>query len=305
MSKLSKINPTHHKILQSLQAENPVFLGSGATSHVYDIGRGRVARIFAHNNLDYLHDSAAFYAELHRYDFPFALPDIEQMALLDDCSYIVEKRLPGRDMSLVFPTLDEPQRQHALRSFLAVLPHLHQVTLPERPFGERLGWRQSITAVSWPQFLQQRTELNLRESLPLLREDLPHIDQLVADFLRRVEGLTAVPKRLVHGDYFFGNVMCDERGEITAVFDFSPLTLNGDPLMDLAGALDFLTVYNFVTEADQHFLRQLIVAEYGANVLEQIALYTTYFSLYFANGKEWQPEVYDWCLRQLRRYPFL
>ena len=299
------MHSTHQKILQTLGADSSTFLGSGATSRVYDIGRGQVVRIFDHTNMAYLQDSADFYTELHRHAFPFALPDIEQMAHLDDCSYIVEKRLPGQDMSLVFPTLDATQRQHALRSFLEVLPHLHRVMLPERPFGELLGWRQSITAVSWPQFLQQRTETNLRESLPFLREDMPNIDQLVADFLRRLETLTAVPKRLVHGDYCFANVMCDERGKITAVFDFSPLTLNGDPIMDLAGALDFLTVYDFVTDADQQFLRQLIAAEYGSEALEQIALYTTYYSLYFANGKDWQPEVYDWCLRQLRRYPFL
>ncbi len=299
------MNTTHQKILQTVGAGAATFLGSGATSRVYAIGRGQVVRIFDHTNMAYLDDSAIFYAELHRHAFPFALPDIEQMGQLDGCSYIIEKRLPGRDMSLVFPTLDEAQRRQALRSFLVPLPYLHQVTLAERPFGELLGWRQSITAVSWPQFLQQRTEINLRESLPFLRDDMPNIDQLVADFLRRVEGLTAVPKQLVHGDYFFGNVMCDERGEITAVFDFSPLTLHGDPIMDLAGALNFLTVYDFVTEADQNFLRQLIVAEYGKEVLEPIALYTTYYSLYFANGKEWQPDVYDWCLRQLRRYPFL
>lgn len=299
------MNPTHQKVLQTLHANSPVFLGSGATSHVYDIGRGRVARIFDHTNLAHLHTSADFYIDLHRHAFPFALPDIEQVALLDDCSYIVEKRLPGRDMSLVFPTLAKQQRQAALRSFLAVLPHLHQVTLPEQPFGELLGWHGNITAVSWPQFLQNRTERNLQESLPSLREDLPHIDTLVADFLHRVETVPPAPKRLVHGDYFFGNVMCDEQGEITAVFDFSPLTLNGDPVMDLSGALDFLNVYDFVTEADQQFMRQLIVAEYGEEVLAHIALYTTYYSLYFANGKEWQPEVYRWCLHHLQRYPFL
>lgn len=299
------MNPTHQKILTFLRAEKPVFLGSGATSHVYDIGQGKVVRIFAHTHLGYLDDSTSFYAQLRQYDFPFALPDIEQTALLDDCCYIVEKRLPGRDMSLVFPTLNQQQRQNALRSFLSMLPHLHQVELPQRPFGELLGWQQNITAVSWPQFLQQRTEINLRESLPFLRADLPGVDRLIADFLRRVEGLTAVSKHLVHGDYFFGNVMGNEQGEITAVFDFSPLTLNGDPIMDLAGALDFLTVYPFVTEADQQFLRQLIITEYGKEVLEQIALYTTYFSLYFADSKEWQPDVYAWCLQQLRRYPFL
>lgn len=305
IEEIGRLNPTHKKILQAVGAETATFLGSGATTRTYDIGRGRVVRIFDHTNMPFLEAHVAFYTDLHRYRFPFALPDIEQVVRLDDCSYIVEKRLPGRDMSLVFPTLDKQQRQVALRSFLAVLPHLRQVTLPNLPYGELLGWQGDITAVSWPQFLQTRTERNLVESLPLLREDMPQIDRLVADFWHRVETLPPAPKRLVHGDYFFGNVMCDERGEITAVFDFSPLTVNGDPVMDLSGALDFLNVYDFVTNADRQFMQQLIVAEYGEVVLAQIALYTTYYGLYFANAKTWQPEVYRWCLYHLRRYPFL
>ncbi|MEM7118595.1 MAG: aminoglycoside phosphotransferase family protein [Chloroflexota bacterium] len=291
-------------VFQKLSISHPVFLGSGATSQVYAIGNGRVIRLMGQDARAYSERLARFYAELTGYDFPYALPHIEEIGAVETTSYIIERHLPGFDMSTVFPKLDAEQRRAALRSFLAGLAPIWEVALPEAAFGELLGWKDGIVSETWPDFLRQRTLVNLPESLPYLRQDVPDIERLVADFLERVAQLPNPEKRLVHGDYFFGNVMCDEVGALTAVFDFSPLTLVGDPWFDIAGALSFLRVYDFVTEADIAFAEQEINGRYGSNP-ERMALYTTYNCLYFANSKEWDPPTYRWCLYHLERYPFL
>lgn len=294
----------HQAVFQHLSLSELVFLGSGATSQVYAIGEGRVIRIMAGDSLGYSQQLVDFYQQLNQHPFPYTMPQIEAIGAVAGSGYIIERHLPGFDMSTIFPKLDERQRQAALCSFLAGLVPINEIALPDKPFGELLGWEKNVTAAQWGDYLGQRTVLNLVESLPFLHEDLPQVDRLVADFLQRVAQLPDPEKRLVHGDYFFGNVMCDELGELTAVFDFSPLTLVGDPWFDIAGALSFLRVYDFVTEANIAFAEQEIRSQYGVNE-ERMWLYTIYNCLYFANGKEWDPNTYRWCLYHLERYPFL
>jgi len=213
--------------------------------------------------------------------------------------------LPGYDMSTIFPLLNQKERQNALCSFLDGLPPIHQVMLPDEPYGELLGWHENIQHEHWAGFLRERTAINLKESLPVLHEDLPKVEQLIADFYQRVAQLPDPQKHLVHGDYFLANVMCNQAGELTAVFDFSPLTIVGDPWFDVACALTFLRVFDFVTEDDIAFAEQEINNRYGDAGQEKIVLYTTYNCLYFASGKEWDPNTYQWCLYHLERYPFL
>ena len=104
----------------------------------------------------------------------------------------------------------------------------------------------------------------------------------------------------MHGDYFLGNALCDERGILTAVVDFSPLTLVGDPLMDLAGAYYFCRIYDFVTEADYRFLRGQIDRRYGPHCWQHVDLYYTFYSLRFSDCKGPDNHTYRWCLRRLR-----
>lgn len=299
------MNEKHDAIFQRLAVTNAQFLGKGATSEVYGIGDGKVVRILGEENLAYIEALVVFYQRLNQHQFPFAVPQIETYGTVDGAGYIVERHLPGYDMSTVFPRLDTQQRQKAICSFLDGLPPMHEILLPEKWYGELLGWRKNISHVGWGGFLRARTMVNLEGSLPFLQEDLPQVDRLIADFLQRVDNLPNPTKHLVHGDYFFGNVMCDEEGKLTAVFDFSPLTLVGDPWFDIAGALTFMRVYDFVTEADIAFAEQEINGRYGTAGQERMALYTTYNSLYFANGKHWDPNTYRWCLYHLERYPFL
>ena len=302
---LSSMNETIHAVFQQLSITNAQFLGKGATSQVYDIGDGQVLRILGEGSIKYIKSLVTFYEQLNRASFPFAVPRIEEYGTVTGVGYIIERHLPGYDMSTIFPQLDQKQRKTAFCSFLDGLPPIHAVMLPDEPYGELLGWHENIRHKHWSGFLRDRTFINLKESLPFLNEDLPKIDHLIADFVQRVAQLPDPQKHLVHGDYFLANVMCNQVGQLTAVFDFSPLTLIGDPWFDVAGALTFLRVFDFITEGDIAFAEQEINNRYGDAGQEEMALYTAYNCLYFANSKEWDPNTYRWCLYHLERYPFL
>ena len=289
-------------VLRHLKIESADLVGRGMTSSLYDIGGGRVLKI--HNGPQeqgYLPRLQRFSERLHRYSFPFAVPLVYEYGAVDDVHFHVERRLPGQDMAQVFPRLTSRERRSALSSLLDALPALHAVQLPQYPYGEPLNVLEEITAETWPGYLQARIEATLAHSYNDLQEDLPEVDRIVDEFYCQLGELPArPPKCLVHGDYFLGNVLSDERGILTAVVDFSPLTLIGDPLIDLAGAYYFCRIYDFVSEADFSFLREQVDRRYGAQSWQHIDLYYTFYSLRFSDCKVSDNHTYHWCLHRLR-----
>ena len=289
-------------VLRHLRIDRAAPLGRGMTSALYDIGGGRVLKI--HNGpqeKDYLPRLQRFSQQLQRRAFPFAVPYIYEYGAVADVHYHIERRLPGQDLAQLFPRLTALERQRSLSSLLDALPPLHALKLPEQPFGEPLNVGERMTAETWPGYLLERVEATLAHSCADLRADLPDAERVVDSFKRELDTLPEQPsKRLVHGDYFLGNVLCDERGILTAVVDFSPLTLIGDPLMDLAGAYYFCRIYDFVTEADYCYLRRQIEDRYGPDCWPRIDLYYTFYSLRFSDCKISDNHTYRWCLRRLR-----
>ena len=289
-------------VLRHLQIESADLVGRGMTSSLYDIGGGRVLKI--HNGPQeqgYLPRLQRFSERLQRYSFPFAVPLVYEYGAVDDVHFHVERRLPGQDMAQVFPRLTSRERRSALSSLLDVLPALHAVQLPQYPYGEPLNVWEEITADTWPGYLQARIEATLAHSYADLQEDLPEVDRIVDEFYCQLGELPARPPNcLVHGDYFLGNVLSDERGILTAVVDFSPLTLIGDPLIDLAGAYYFCRIYDFVSEEDFSFLREQVDRRYGAQSWQHIDLYYTFYSLRFSDCKVSDNHTYHWCLHRLR-----
>ncbi len=289
-------------VLSHLKINDASLLGRGMTSSLYDIGGGRVLKI--HNGRqerEYLPQLQRFTEQLQGYAFPFAVPLIYEYGTFRDVHFHVERRLPGQDFAEVFPRLTAPERRSAIESFLDGLPPLHAVHLPHLPFGEPLNEAEEITSDTWPNYLRARIEATLTQSYADLQEDLVELDRILERFYRELSDLPLRPRKcLVHGDYFPGNVLCDERGTLTAVVDFSPLTLIGDPHVDLAGAYYFWRIYDFVTEADYEYLRAQIDARYGHCSWKRIDLYYTFYSLRFSDCKVSDNHTYRWSLRRLR-----
>ena len=289
-------------VLGHLKLDSAKLLGRGMTSSLYDIGGGRVLKI--HNgpqDQGYLPRLQRFSEQLQGYSFPFAVPLIYEYGAVGKIHYHVERRLPGQDFAEVFPRLTSAERRSALASFLDGLPPLHAVHMPQLPYGEPLNVQEEITSETWPGYLQARIEATLAHSYSDLQEDLASVERIVEESYRELSSLSPrPPKCLVHGDYFPGNVLCDDKGFLTAVVDFSPLTLIGDPLVDLAGAYYFCRIYDFVTAADYEFLRSQISGRYGSHCWQRIDLYYTFYSFRFSDCKIPDNHTYRWCLRRLR-----
>ena len=273
------------------------------TSSIYDIGDGRALKIYSGPQDErYFPRLRAFSQRLQQYALPYAVPYIYESGAVGETHFHIERRLPGQELAQVFPRLTRQERERALASFLDALPPFHAIRWPHQPFGEQLNVWEEIVTETWPDYLHERISATLAHSYPDLRADLPAVERIIHAYRQQVNALPCqTPKCLVHGDYFLGNVLSNERGILTAIVDFSPLTLVGDPLMDLAGAYYFCQIFDFVTEADYRFLRQQIDQRYGPHCWQRIDLYHTFYSLRFSDCKGPDNHTYRWCLRRLRR----
>lgn len=290
------------EVLGHLKLKSASFVGRGMTSSLYDVGGRRVLKV--HNGPQaqgYLPRLKLFSEQLQRFSFPFAVPLIYEYGEVGGIHFHVEKRLAGQDFAGLYPRLTSIQRRRAIASYLDGLPPLHAVQMSQLPYGEPLNPHEEITSPTWPGFLRARIEATLAHSYTDLREELPEVDRIVDTFFEDVSALPPRPQKcLVHGDYFPGNVLSDEQGVLTAVVDFSPLTVIGDPLMDLAGAYYFCRVFDFVTEADFEFLQSQITQRYGRRSWQRIDLYYTFYALRFSDCKIPDNHTYQWCLNRLR-----
>jgi putative membrane protein len=144
----------------------------------------------------------------------------------------------------------------------------------------------------------------VRISRAQLERDLPNVAQtwsrLHADLADRV-----VTPALVHGDACPANTYIDCRSDrwvVSGIGDFSPHTVNGDPTMDIAGAVIFLELEPYPdAAADAAWLEALAVQQGGSDLRHWIEVYRRFYGFYFSDSFRFDPVLYAWCLRQLRR----
>ena len=242
-------------------------LGSGGESWVYALDSNTVLRVFKDTsdqsryltNLDRLHEGC-------QRQVSYALPKVLEIDAFEGRYYSVEQRIPGRPLSLVLPGLSEDLRARALRAYLEAGEELAAVRMDSRPFGE-LVVSEPLTDESWHGFLQRSMSRSLEASGHHLAsdvEDLPRVLSTIGDLLAYVD--QRPDKTLVHGDFFPANVMVDDDLAVIAVIDFSPLTIVGDHLVDVAGALMWLEVVEGYRHRDSQVLREMIYERHGSGI---------------------------------------
>ena len=137
-----------------------------------------------------------------------------------------------------------------------------------------------------------------------LERDLPSVAQvwerLHADLAKR-----QVVPTLVHGDVCAPNAYVS-RGPsgpvVTGIGDFSPHTVNADPMMDITGAVAFLELEPYAEAAqDSAWLEAAAVERHGPDTAHWIDVYRRFYGFYFSNSHAFDPALYGWCLRQLGR----
>ncbi len=293
------------EILDALHITNPVLLGEGSEAQVYGYTANKVVKIFKTPvEVEYLQNLGSIYRFLSSHTLPFALPGDYEIQQREDTVFLIEKRLVGKPIMPIYPTLNEHQRQHLLRSFLEAVDAFKTITFDAGDYGRLMDDPNDLDQYTdWPQFIKDKAPLKLQETRATLQEDDVDVDYVLAKFMHDMDALPRSPKKnFVHGDYFFGNVLVDDKLEISAVLDVSWWSAVGDHMMDIAGAVMFLGLYDFVAPQDHTYLTEQAVHMYGEDVLTYIRIYEVYYSLLLSDCKTSDPLAYRWSLKNLRRY---
>ena len=128
------------------------------------------------------------------------------------------------------------------------------------------------------------------------KKDVKDLDNKI-ELMRSIfkQKLQFSKKILVHGDYFYNNVLFDDKLNLTAILDFSNSTVIGDYRMDIACAI----MYFDLDEKYIKFLWEQAVKNYGEETIPIIKYYTAYQAFFQTESCLYNKGLYKWCLNHL------
>ena len=287
-------------VLRHFSLSQDDLLGFGGESRVYALDDERVLRVYEREaDRGYVDRLREFYANLGSRDLPFEIPVVIELATHGDLLYAIEKRIQGSRMSDFLKKAAGEARTRSLVSYVEMSNRVQELPSEGNEFGE-LILPDSMRRPTWTEYLLARARDSFSRADAEFARDVPDLNDIVAGWERDLALVSDVrAPRLVHGDYFPGNVMVNERGQVIAVIDFSPMSLAGDPRLDVLCALIFIEVDDGYQSSDSETVRQLIAERHGDAVLELEHVYRTYYSLYFSPVRKSDPKLYAWCVANL------
>lgn len=283
-------------------------LGAGGESRVFALGDDHVLRLYRQTSESTRRTVAqlrALYQSWAGIPTQLELPEILESGELTGRIYTVDRRMSGRSFSGWLAEAAAAERHPALLSYLDAVTAIPQLPAPAGGFARLIGADAPRLYASLGELLHDQLVGAVKLSRARLDQDLPEV-AAVWSRLHDDLGQRQCAPALVHGDLAVSNAYVgrDLQGRtlVTGIGDFSPHTLVADPMMDLAGAICFLELegYDGVAE-DALWLGGQAAMRFGADVPHWVDVYRRYYGFYFSSAYEFDPALYAWCLRQLRR----
>ena len=213
-------------------------------------------------------------------------------------SWTIDRRFAGGSLSTWLPTADAPARRAALTSLLDAAEAMSRLPMPVPGFARLVGdGRPADVRLAGRAGCRRCSPARPHAAATTWPATCPDVAR-AWDRLQRELAERVVTPALVHGDFCAPNAYVtvatpDGPAASTGVGDFSPHTLQADPLMDLTGAVTFLELEPYeAAVADSEWLLGLAVQRYGPEVAHWIGVYRRYFGFYFSDTAESDPRTY-------------
>lgn len=292
-------------VLARFGVDPSALLGQGGESRVYALDPTRVLRVYqSAPPAPLLAQLGALYAGWAGLDLGVELPRILETGTIDGRTFSVDRRMAGQVFSAFLASAPEAERRTALLSYLDAAAALPALPCPVPGFARLVGLGAPQTYATLPELLADQLNRALATSRAALERDLPDVPALWARLFADLAERRCTPT-LVHGDLCPANAFVRRRIDgspyVSGIGDFSPHSLAADPLLDLTGAVALVELETYPdAAADARRLTGVAVERYGAEVGHWIGVYRRYYGFYFSMTYDVEPDVYAWCLHQLR-----
>ena len=290
---------SHAHLLASLGADG-IRLGSGGEAVVYTRDENEVVRVFRGDP----GPEGTELAEIYRrwaaasFDRPgeraFDLPTVLDDGFTHGLHWQILARIPGTEVGKLLTHTPPERRDELLAAYLRASTGVAAIDASPT-YRTLLGGH---VYGSWAECLRARLTIPSPQLRDQLAATVAGFDDVVARFEADLEGLYDGPARLVHVDYFPGNVMAvdaDEGYRVSGVLDFASHSLFGDSLLDVVGAVLMADMLTDVTAEEQRRLAVDAVAMVGDRLAEVMETYRVFYALYYAMDDGLVP----WSSRQL------
>ncbi|MBP7875829.1 phosphotransferase [Candidatus Woesebacteria bacterium] len=269
----------------------------GGEGYVFKFGNGKVVKIYSKSTQEYVAKLKSLQERLSEANLPYATPLIENIGEVGGIQYSIEKKLEGQNLESLFSKLSAEQQSQVIHNYLTALKPLRDISVADLPFGQIIDQPNSLHATSWKTFLLNK----LHQKIALSQERISHdvnnfplklltLENMIQKMLQRDP-----QKTFVHGDYYFTNVLVNESLEISAVLDISEHTCVGDYRLDVAN-INFMPLCTDITQAHIDLARNIVIEEYGNEIIPFLDMYGFYYAFYFSNLYTFVMTSYQWCL---------
>ncbi|MFJ9341971.1 phosphotransferase family protein [Streptomyces sp. NPDC101733] len=280
-------------------------LGQGMEGVVYDLGGGRIGKVWFRRGTEELETLQAFYRELESSRSPIAFPEIFEVRRVGEQSVTIERKLSGDSLRqrLDAGTVSVEDGKACVLDVPAALREIKVGSAARRLAvvdegsalcsEEGIGWAQALIG------LMDRKVSRFRAQLQAVVTDF---DAKYAQARLRLGRLPQTSVRAVHGDLVPENVMVDADGRPVAVLDWGFLSTAGDPAFEAALAAALFDMYGTGARDAEEDLPARIHESAGYG-LERMRLYRAVYAM--ITGNAYDPHGQDghfaWCAASLNR----
>jgi aminoglycoside phosphotransferase (APT) family kinase protein len=280
-------------------------LAAGVEGAVYDLGDGRVAKVWRARRVAELERMQGFYADVAAAGLHFSTPEVLAIERVNGLSVTYERKLPGQPLQQRLILEDHAIDPAAARCVVEVLRSL--ATIAATPAMRQLAvldedqpmWAGADTFRSALMNLLRRRVARFG---PVIRDGLRDFDFRYEGLMDRLETLAAGPDTVIHGDLVPANILVDAQARPLAVLDFGFLTTAGDPRLDAATAASIMNMYGPHAPSITQALTAQVAHDLGYPA-EVLLIYQASYAVATANAftADGSDGHFAWCLSQLRR----
>lgn len=292
--------------LRHFNLDQAAWLGKGTEAEVYRLSESRVLKLYADpRRATKLEVLKSFYASLQPASLGFALPEIYDIVSIQGLLAVEERRIEGRPLADVLPTLEEKAAADVRHVYLDAVLKLGEV---QSPYGRARyllfddADTSDASSSSFGELIYQLARVKLERRRAALTRDVVGLnekDRALGEACRLQAG--DGPRSVIHGDFFPGNVLVDPSLVVRGVVDFGSFTMFGDRLYDVALACVLYDMYgpNRVTVRDE--LVALAVERLGSHAESALYRYAMAYAflscdLYADPGGLREDDHYRWAV---------